>query len=480
MQKFVKIMTHCKNTNIVLALFLVAGLCLIPGISSAETKTGLPKLSLKEFIQRATANDVTFETILIDQLPLAYRRDLLLPDSDVIMDVKYQYNFYLDQDRSNPETSISLSKLFPYNGTRVSLSYSKSSSAVTATDDSSLQFLISQPIAQNAFGKGTRLQDKIIGIEDDISRYQIVEAYEDYLASLSAAYYNWYSAYENLKVGQASYKSNQKLLANILERQRQNIALPIDVNKMELLLIGKRENVIILQEIYDSFSNLIFQAIRHSSATPYVPVKPARPAQQIQFDTDYQAFTQHSRTYRALRLLEEQGTLEVKKAADDLLPSTNLLLGYQLDGEDWGIRNQEDSFFAGFSLNWPIGKTSDKARHQLARIERKKTVLSNQDKYADLHTNLKNLYLQIRREQKLIAVAEKKIRLAEAILKDEAENYSFGRVTLNDYIDAVNLVDDNRFSYTDRIVQLNKLLVEWLRLTDQLVGEEILDNPPVH
>ena len=442
----------------------------------ATTQTKRPTLPLKEFIQQATKNDVTFETILIDQLALKYRRAVLLPDSDVIMDVKYRYNFYLNQNRNKPEATVSLSKLFPYNGTLLSLSYNKAASGLTTTDNSSLQFLITQPIAKNAFGKGTELQDKIIGIENDIRRYQIVEAYEDYLASLTAAYYNWYSAYENLKVGQSSYKSNQKLMANIRDRQRQKIALPIDVNKMQLLLIGKKENLIVLKEIYDNYSNLIFKAIRHKGTTPYIPVTPGRPAANVQFEPDYKNFTLSSRTYEVLHMLEQQGTMQVKKAADDLLPSTNLLLGYQLEGKEWGIQDQERSYFAGISVRWPIGRSVDKAKQSIAKIEHKKTVLSNKNKYEDLRTNLKNLYLQIQREQKLISVAKKKITLAESILKDEAENYSFGKVTLNDYIVAVNRVDENHFNYTEHNVQLNKLLVEWLRLTDQLVKDNVLER----
>jgi hypothetical protein len=455
-------------------LILVTSYSLLSGPASAATAK--PVLSMKSFIEQATLHDVAFETILIDQLPLPYRRTLLLPDSDILLDIKYQHQFYLDQDRNNPDAAISLSKLFPYNGTEVSLAYNKSSSSFTTDEDSSLQFLVSQPIARNAFGKGIQLQDKIIGIENAISRYQIIEAYEDYLASLTAAYYNWYSAYENLKVGKLSYQSNQKLMDNMLERQRQKIALPIDVNKMELLLIEKRENVIVLQEIYDTYANLIFKAIGHKGETAFIPARPARPVSGVEFERDYETFTRHSRTYAILNKLEQQGSLEVKKAADDLLPSTNLLLGYKLEGQDWGIRDQQDTFFAGISVSWPIGRSVSKARKQLAQIEHKKTVLSNQNKYEELRVNLKNLYLQIKREQKLIAIAEKKIRLAEAVLKDEAENYSFGKVTLNDYIDAVNRVDENRFSYTEHTVQLNKLLIEWLRLTDQLVEEDVLDR----
>ena len=147
-----------------------------------------------------------------------------------------------------------------------------------------------------------------------------------------------------------------------------------------------------------------------------------------------------------------------------------------MEGEDFGIKNEESTVFAGISVEWPIGRTAEKAQHKLAEIEHKKTMLSNQNKYEDLHTNLKNLHLQIRREETLIEIAEKKIKLAEAILKDEAENYSFGKVTLNDYIDAVNRLDESRFNYTDHTVQLYKLLLEWLRLTDRLVDEKVLDR----
>ncbi len=459
-----------------LVLYISLSIATLAETNSAVAKNKPISLSLSEFIQQATQKDINFEKILIDQLPLKYRRDAFLPSSDILLDVKYQHNFYLNKNSNKPEAIISLSKLFPYNGTQLSLSYSKSASALTTANNSNLQFLITQPIARNAFGNSVQIQDSIIGIENDIRRYQIIEAYEDYLASLTAAYYNWYSAYENLKVGLSSYKSNKKLMANILDRQRQKIALPIDVNKMKLLIIGKKENVIVLQEIYDAYSNLIFKAILQNGTTKYIPITPAPPISNIQFAPDYDSFTKTSRTYGILNLLEQQNTMEVKQAADDLLPSTNLLLGYQLNGQDWGIQNQERSYFAGISVKWPIGRSVDKAKQKIAKIKYKKTRLSNQNKYNELHVNLKNLYLQIQRQKKLIRIARKKTKLAEKILKDESKNYSFGKVTLNDYIIAVNRVDNNRFSYTDHSVKLNKLLVEWLRLTDQLVHKNVLDR----
>jgi len=448
----------------------------LPGSAAGAENGATPQtVSLEEFVRLAVKNDTVFEQILVDELKLAYRKDLLLPAGDLVASVKGQYDFFLDQDRRDPELTFSLSKLFRYSGTELSLSYSNTPSSNATVSGSELEFLVSQPIAGNAFGRATRLQDKIIGVENDVIRYQIVEAYEDYLASLMAIYYDWYSAWENLKIGEASYKSNQKLLDNIYARQKQKIALPIDVNKVELLVLGKQENLVSLGEVYANLTNLVRKSIRDDSGREIVPGEPAQgnPA-QVAFERDYNRFTDSSRTYRVLNLLERQSSLEVKRAADDLLPSTRLLLGYKLRGDDWGIRDGERTAYAGIAIDWPLPDRTDRAAHEIARVEHSKTVLSNQNKYLELRTNLKNLYLHIERERKLIDIAARKIKLSEAILRDEAENYSFGKVTLNDYIDAVNRLDENRFDRIQRSVQLQKLQVEWSRLTDRLVDKSVL------
>ena len=454
---------------------LISGLLLCLPLSVLARPEAEP-LPLKTFVELVTRNDTVFEEILMDTLKIKYRRAIGLPVDDIILSVKATHNYYLDQNRNDPELTMGLSRLFNDSGTKVSLSYDRASSATSTDGDSSLGFLISQPIAENAFGRGTRLLDEIIGIENEVIRYQVIEAYEDYLASLTATYYNWYSAYENMKVGQASYNSYLKLMDNIHERQKQNIALPIDVNKMELLVIGKKENLIALTENYANISNLIKKAIRADETRNIVPINPSlEKGHKPDFKNEYQSFAEGSRTYRMLALLEDKGVLNVKKTADDLLPSTNLLLGYKIEGSDWGIDNSDDKAYAGIEIEWPFGDKAGKAKNEIARIEHKKTVLANQNKYEDLKTNLTNLYLQIEREKTLIETADRKVALSESVLVDEAENYSFGKVSLNDYLDAVNRVDENRFNKISHTVQLNKLLVEWLRLTDRLVDESVLE-----
>lgn len=449
--------------------YFTVSICLLLQFAVAAHAETTKEISIETFIQTATQNDTRFEEILMDKMPLQYRRDAILPTRDLIVSLKHQFHLYLNGIDAGASSSISLQQLFPDTGTTASASFSKNPS-YQSNGSASLQLLVSQPIAKNAFGHNFKLQDQLIGVENDITRYQIVEAYEDYLAGLTTAWYNWYSAYENLLVSRASLSSSEKLLDNILERQRQKIALQIDVNKMKLSLIRKRENQIILENTYREISTLIASAMRlKENGTRIIPSRLKETETPLSFETDYARFVSSSRTYELLNLLENKTTLEVKRAADDLLPSTQLLLGYQLDAQDWGLSPQQNSFFAGISMDWPVKHSSERARHKIATIERKKTALSHVNKYEELRTNLSRLFIQIEREKELMRIAKTKIQLAEDILRDESENYSFGKVSLNDYIDAVNDVDENRFSFTEHQIKLNKLIVEWKRLTDTLV-----------
>ena len=190
----------------------------------------------------------------------------------------------------------------------------------------------------------------------------------------------------------------------------------------------------------------------------------------INFKKDYEQFTDKSRTYGILEMLEERSSLEVRKAAGELLPSTNLLVGYEIDGENWNITSRDSLFFTGISVDWPLPGQVARANRKLAEINRRETGLVSENKYHELYTNLRNLYLSIEREKELISTGDKKIKLSEAILEDEAENYSFGKVTLNDYIDAVNRLDQNKISRLSHLIQYKILVIEWLRLTDRLLS----------
>ncbi|MBN1585929.1 MAG: TolC family protein [Candidatus Omnitrophica bacterium] len=456
---------------------LSLGILLLLGTSQGRSQTrdtvSPQKLSLQQFLTKATQEDTEFERILIEELALKYQKALRLPARDLVLSVKGQYAFYLNQGREEPDVSMGLSKLFPHTGTEISVDYSASPRFTNTDSSSSVGLTLSQPIAENAFGRSTRLLDKIVGLEVEVARHQIVEAYEDYMATLIEAYLVWDEAYENVEIGESSYRENLKLLDNIKERQGSSIAKEIDVNKITLQVMAKREKLLELQNTYRRAENVILTAMRAPDDAEYVPNLPdpfAGP--ENDFIQDYTEFRNQSRTYQVLDLLEQKSGLEVAREADDLLPSINLLLSYELQGEEFQVVREDSVLFAGFSVEWPFPDQVDGAEHELSKIERRRTELDVENTHFRLYTQIRNLRLEIDRERELAAIANEKIALSRSVLEDESENYTYGKVTLNDYIQAVNGLDTNRFNLVLHQVRLQELILEWQRLTDRLVSPE--------
>jgi len=454
-------------------------LCLVFVIMFPLSAEEPQEISFQEFIESAIKNDTGFENILIDELSLKYRKDLGLPARDIVLSVKAEYDFILSQNREEPSLTTSLSKLFPIQGTEIEASYRTIPALSSDQSNSELVLSLSQPIAENAFGKVTRYKDKIIGTEIDLAKHQIIEAYEDYYAKLMTVYLNWIEAYDNLEIGQYSYNENEKLLNDIKQRERSAIALKIDVNKTNLQVLAKEEKLVQLEENYQKQLNIIKTAIRYKGSQELKPKREMIHKDiSVSFDPDYENFKRESRTYEILDLLKDKSQLEVDKLSHELLPSVNLLFRYNLAGKDPGIKNQEDQFFAGVEMDWPIKDQVKEAQYEVSIIQKDKTRLLTQNIHYKLYQDLKNLELGIKRERKLITIANKKIKLSQSVLKDEIENYSFGKVTLNDYIDAVNSLDNQRFNKISHETLHQKLITEWLRLTDRLVSINLDSKSP--
>lgn len=446
----------------------------------AESETNnqaIPVLNIQEFIQQATSKDTVFEEILAAELALQFQKDLKLPARDIVLAVKGQYDFMASQDREEADISVSLNKLFPSAGTKLSLAYKAVPSYATTTHNSEISLSLAQPIAQNAFGKATRLKSKIIGLETAVASHQIAEAYEDYLGTLMIAYYKWYEAYENKRIGTSSYNENRKLLDNIKQRKKSKIALGIDVNKTHLQFLKKQKKLVSLKEEYESALNVIKTALRQAGVAEIIPQNPDWCEQvTINYEKDFENLTQTGRTFQILKMLEEKSSLTVAKEANDLLPSIDLIAGYNLDGKELSVKQSDHLWFAGLSFEYPFLNQIDRAEHEIAKIEDKKTKLASNNVYYRLAQTIQNLYLAIKREKELLAVTKQGVTLAQSVLKDETQNYTYGKVSLNDYIDAVNALDNHLFDQIVHTVQIKKLTIEYLRLTDRLISKSEIEK----
>lgn len=466
-----------QRTKLIYYILLALMMCTAHAVAQSDEDTDVRAIPLDEFIITAAKNDTEFERILIDELRLRYVKDLVLPARDVVLSVKHQYDFILNQDRTETENTVALSKLFPDTGTTVSAEYATRPSYGSETNTSQLGFTLSQAIGRNAFGKGTRLLDSITGLEIEVARHQIVEAYEDYLASIIVEYINWYEAFQKVDIARSSYNENVKLLDNIEERAKNKIALPVDVNKIKLQVYEKEENLISTIDSYEQQLTIINTILRYDGIQRLAPVNPDTFfSDQLEFGADFESFREQSRTYAILDLLEQGSSLQVEKDADDLLPSINLLFGYEKQGKNESLHEADSMMYMGLSMEWPFPQQVQRAEHETSKIVLERTRLSNTNVHFRLFRDIRNLYLNITQQRKLFAIAEKKQVLAKAVLDDETENYVYGKINLNDFIQSVNVYDNNRLRIVSLHAQIKRLQTERLRILDLLISRSRINE----
>ncbi len=463
-----------KKTLII--IFLVILVTALPVFAQEAQVT--ETLSLDEFVELACARDKVFEQILIENLKLNYKKKLLLPADDIVLSFKSEYEAFIKyDDKGYPIYEVSLSKLFPYTGTEVEAGYNSSvRDTIIGNIDAEFYARVSQPVARNAFGRATRLLDKIVGMEIDIAKYQIAEAYEQYLSSVIHIYYNWYEAYENVRTAENSYDKNMELLKNVEERQKDNIALPVDVNKVKLQVLLKEETLIALRSQYEEYTNLLKKSIGYGVEEGLLP----DPEDQydkvvIDFEEDYRIFREKSRTSMILDMLEEKSDIEIDKDADDLLPSIDLFAEYAIKGDDRYLDKDDKRVIAGISLEYPFPSQVEHAEYETSKVEYERRVLEKVNTHIRIYTELRNIYEEIEKTRELIRISGEKIEVAKSIVEDDTINYSYGKVILNNFIDEVNQLDFNRFSKIQYSIRLKKLIVDWLTLTDQLVRKKDLE-----
>lgn len=468
------IIQKTKYVSLIAVVFLGIVLNIESEKATAEEKesAGQKIVTLNKFVTDACKNDITFQEILIDNLKLAYLKDLNLVSGDIVLSLKNQYNVSLkDSDTNGYAGTVSLSKLFPDTGTEVSGSFDTRPDSL-GNRASTFSAMISQPIAQNAFGYVNRLEERIQELDKDLAKHQIVEAYEDYFASLIVLYYQWYSDYYSLNSAASAFEESTKLLNNIKAKKRLNVAYQSDVDKINLQVIEKQENLYTLEGKYEKTLELICQAGGYKKELKYIPEFAAYLDREIQFDEEYLLFMNSGRTYKVLSIISEKGSAEVKKNANALLPSVNILFGYSNQRSGSSSINPEEKIYAGFSVDFSFWQQKNKAAYDISRIEENKTSLSSENLKQKLKMELKNIFSRIQLEKTLIQSAESKIMLGERIVKSGEKDYQLARIQLSELIQSINDLENYKNNKAYHTVMLQTLNIEWLRLLDKLVSKE--------
>ena len=413
-------------------------------------------LSINDFLNKASQHDTTFHSLLAQQAQLIYDQDRFVTSPELSL----QLESSLGVNTPDKSSTLTLSQTIPKWGQTVSVSGSESESS--GVESAATSFTVSQDIAKNAFGKQVALSSTLQHHKTDLRRFQLTEAYEDYFSELTKLYYTWIRQYESLKLAQSSYKENKKVLNSIKSRKRKKIADQTDVNKLQLQTITKEENIIRFKASFNDTTQKIKRAIAAKDGTTLLPNTTVKLDPLDTLDSALNTFQTHSRTMAILDLLKKEDITALQLSARDLLPSLSL--------SSTITRDDETSGFIGASLSLPLFKSQAKATYETLKKEAEQTNANITTTHTTVIAQLTALHNTLSSQKILIRLATQKRKLAYSILQEESENYSYGKINLNDYIVAVNQYDQARFDEIDRKITYQQLITEWKRLTDQLVA----------
>ena len=465
-----------KNSGLLkrvgVGLFSLIALGVMPQIAHAQDGgKGQSVLPLSEFVSRAVKQDSAFHSMVFQQMAFKYQYNAAVTAPDLILSLDSDFQVgEEDDDLRRADHSLNITQTLPQFGQEYSVSFTQD--VIGKTDSTTVQYGFSQDIARNAFGASKRLDGAIQRVKTDVAQFQLIEAYEDYLAEIMGVYYTWIRQYESLKLAQSSYAENEKVMASILRRQERKIANQTDVNKFRLQMLAKREQAVRFERDYAQTTETIRRILGVDSSVVLRPdttvVLDDLPEK---IDQVLSAVEARSRSFSILSLLDTQYGLSTDRAARELLPSIALDARFVVPEQ-----TADQIAYAGASVALPVLNQKARANARLSQLSERQTQVENQTAADRLRVDIRNLFTNLQSQKRLVDLAGEKRRLARQILTEESENYSIGQINLNDYIEAVNRFDSTRFDEIGRKISYQQLMIEWKRLTDQLVAYSTLSD----
>lgn len=440
----------------------------------AQTTNAVRTLGLEEYLATTRNNNLKFQMLMVDELSLAYQRQLLLPTEDIVLNALVSEDFGSD-GMKGPTVSFGLSKLFAFTGSQLSASYSSSLSTVTDKRNSALAFSLAQPLLQNAFGKANRLKIRNAEVQTRLAEFEIKEAYENYLAEIISLYLSWYSLAEEKRVAEITLDRLKKMEDILRTRYRLRIADVADFNRMKIQVIQKEAQVGKIRLDYQAACWRLAEAMSLDKPVEAVPLFPDSPlwAALTFLDDGFDRALAGSRTVKIGEMLAQKGELTHGLAQDALLPTLNLtgtyssagINGYSAVGEDSSKLN------VGLGMRYSFPSSLEKAAEQKASNDLRKVRMSLTNLRSSYKSSLSIARDSLTYQKRNIESLEEKARLMETIVTETTRAYEQGRVSLSDLLREINTLDEYRKELVAGQIQYFSSAISWYKLTDTLLEQ---------
>lgn len=429
-------------------------------------------IEIEQFIDLSYKNDPKIKEIINDREILKYYVDQSVENTETSLEIKSQTGYVSDQDTNNSNFEIGVTKDIATTGTNLSVSHSNFSASGEEGKTTSLK--LEQSLLKNSFGSSTRLRINSLTLEQTTKELESVEQLETYLLSNLNKYLLFKKALIDFDLAKAQHLEAIKLQENLKKKYKSKIALLSDLNRGELLLLDRAQNLIEKKETKEQ------QELELLNVTG---TKGKQLSSKAEFDfllKKLKSLLKNKKSKvdqsKIRSFIIAKNNIEIAQkgitlSEDQSDASLELVAGYnKYDTTRFSTVTQQDETIIGLNYTIPFGDSQAKANTSVAKAQKlskyyKKIKIKN-----DFETSLTKILNEITTLEKKLEISSKKITLSKSLIKEESKRYSIGQLSLEQLIDikytfyeleAKNLEIKTQYAYT---------MLNWLSMTDNLIG----------
>ena len=373
--------------------------------------------------------------------------------------------------RNSETIEVGTQKIIEATGGRLNLKHSWSDT--NQSQDTNLTTIsYMQPLLKNRAGINTSLSADLADIDLEIRKLGILEQSESFLAIKIKSFIELALAQHKV----ATYKNDAALSAMQLaiaeEKYTQSILSESGMLQEKDAFIRDQQKLLQAEQTLQTAKKELaaWVALNPNEIFSEYDLHQALPT----IATEISPIVAVNRATQQLELEKDKLERRLLSNENKLQPNLNLNvnLASQGTGSDYlnSLSNQTTSYEIGFAFTYPLTNTEE-------NLQLEQTMNAIAQQKITIHENALNLSLQIDSvisriglQQQLVDIAHQQLQLSDAKLLESEEQFNKAMLQKSNVISAKKSVNLARFSHAQAAASLQKTVIDYLSLTDQLLN----------
>ncbi len=471
-----------KNQWIILMI-----LAILPGLVNAQ------EITLQQYLLKVKTNHPFFNKEQLSAGIEHEQQKRFLGDQDWVVTANPRFSHEERGDKASTfvpredeqfRFNSGIERVYWRNGGRISIGYDYNRSNQTFAAPFGSQDLhgngvnvnYSIPLMKNSSGILSRLGYELQGYSIDLIEVTSLENQENFLADTGARFIDWALLTEQRNISKNRLLLAENELATTKKKHRTNLAAEVDVLRAEDAVFNAKQN---LMQFESQYKALRAELSVRAGDTILINSEPDVDLYTFkELATIKQARSELQTQSRLLKLLDlklAQLTHEQRGLSDESRPELNLTVSGGLRGEDvqfsGSMSLDQPQYSVALAFRYPLGQTTNKADISKARIEKMQLAAERASTFVQLEAQLQNLLIQIKELEKIMALNQQQINVAQQKTLQELRRHNQGRNELTFVIQSRDNEQFVKLIYAQNAATYQKLYLEYLSLTDQLITD---------